>query len=524
MRWDIIGLVIGWTLRIFSAPLVFVGIYSWWWVGEGLDFVLKTYLITFIIALILSQSLIRYGYNSQSNNRLIRDREAFAAVALAWPPIVLIGAIPFWMGGMFYGPLEFYSGEATFTQLLHGGLHSWFESMSGFTTTGASVIDFNTSPNCTTEVSDCIASQSKSLILWRSMTQWLGGMGVIMLGLLILSRVLGGGMSLARAELTGPTLSRLGPTLQSTARRLWLIYTLLTIIEMGALYFVGGMNAFDAVNYSLTTLPSGGFGTSDAGIMAFNSATIESILIVFMLLTCINFSILHLIMMGRSSEALKDEELKSYLLILTVAWLAMAFNIYRSGSEDLGLLESIRHTLFQSISISSTGYSSANFANWPVFSQFILLLLMIIGASAGSTGGGLKVLRIRILFELAKREIVRIIQPRKVVAIRFNEEIIEERTVWMVLGMISSWAVIVTASMLTFSLFEPSLEMKDILSVSVSLLGNTGPALGAFGPTETWASLSEPSMFVATLLMWLGRLELLTVLVLLHPRTWSKSE
>tara|TARA_Y100001970_G_scaffold166768_1_gene204148 strand:- start:159300 stop:160871 length:1572 start_codon:yes stop_codon:yes gene_type:complete len=523
MRWDVIGLVIGWTLRIFSFPLIFVGFYSWW-IGEGIDFIIRTYAITFIIALIASQNLIRYGNNSRSNNQALRDREAFAAVALAWPPIVLLGAIPFWLGGMFFGPFEFYTEEANFTQLLQGSLHSWFESMSGFTTTGATVIDFSTSPNCTIDVTDCIASQSQSLLLWRSLTQWLGGMGVIMLGLLILSRVLGGGMSLAKAELTGPTLSRLGPTLQSTARRLWLIYTLLTIIEMGALYFIGGMGAFDAVNYSLTTLPSGGFGTSDSGIMGFESAIIESILIVFMLLTCINFSILNLIILGRSSEALKDEELKSYLLILSVAWLAMAFNIYRSGPENLDLLESIRHTLFQTVSISSTGYSSTNFANWPVFSQFVLLLLMIIGASAGSTGGGLKVLRIRILFELAKREVVRIIQPRKVIAIRFNEEVIEERTVWMVLGMISSWAVIVTASMLTFSLFEPSLEMKDVLSVSISLLGNTGPALGAFGPTATWASLSEPSMFIATLLMWLGRLELLTVLVLLHPRTWSRLE
>ena len=157
---------------------------------------------------------------------------------------------------------------------------------------------------------------------------------------------------------------------------------------------------------------------------------------------------------------------------------------------ELGVLESLRHSLFQAISISSTGYSSADFTTWPVFSQFVLLLLMVIGASAGSTGGGLKVLRIRIAFELAKREVVKIIQPKQVVAIRFNNQVIEERKVWIVLGMISSWMVLVTASMLAISLLEPSLTMTDVLSISVSLLGNTGPALGAFGPTATWAALS----------------------------------
>jgi trk system potassium uptake protein TrkH len=305
-----------------------------------------------------------------------------------------------------------------------------------------------------------------------------------------------------------------------------MIYVVLTILEFLLLHFFGGLGIFDAVNYSLTTLPSGGFGTSDEGIMAFNSARVEVILIVFMLLTCINFSLLHLMIAGQSKDAWKDEELRTYLLILLLAWLAMAFNLYRFGAneQELAPLVALRHALFQSVSISSTGYSSADFTTWPVFSQFVLLLLMIVGASAGSTGGGLKVMRIRIAFELAKREVVKIIQPRRIVAIRFNQQIIEERKIWIVLGMLSSWMVLVTVSMLTLSFLEPSLELIDVLSISVSLLGNTGPALGAFGPTATWAALSEPSMLIATMLMWLGRLELLTVLVLLHPRTWSGTD
>ena len=202
----------------------------------------------------------------------------------------------------------------------------------------------------------------------------------------------------------------------------------------------------------------------------------------------------------------------------------MAANISRSSNLDYGILESIRHSMFQAISITSTGYSSADFSQWPVFSQFVLLLLMIIGASAGSTGGGLKVLRIRIAFELAKREVMKIIQPRKVVAIRFNRSVVDEQRVWIILGMVSSWMVLVTASMLTISFLEPDLTMTDVLSVSISLLGNTGPALGEFGPNgaaAAWAGMSVPSLLASTILMWLGRLELLTVLVLLHPRTWD---
>ena len=517
MRWDVVGLVLGWTIRLVAIPLAVVAIYSCH--QEGLEMGLRTFLAPLVLAVLLGQSLVSLSKDADASTR-VRDREAFASVALGWIPVVAVGALPFWLGGMFYGPFEYMDGTASHSDVLTGLLHSWFESMSGFTTTGATVIDHTTSPMCLEGAEqDCIRSQRRSLILWRSLSQWLGGMGVIMLGLLILSRSLGGGMALARAELTGPSVSQLGISLESTARRLWTIYVALTLMEMALLNFVGGMGIFDAVNYSLTTLPSGGFTTSDGGVMGFGSARIEVILMVFMLLTCINFSLLYFAMAGRSREVWKDEELRTYLLILLLAWLAMAFNLYRSGTN--GGTEAIRQALFQAISISSTGYSSADFSSWPVFSKFVLLLLMIVGASAGSTGGGLKVLRIRIAFELAKREVLRIIKPRKVVAIRFNEQVIEESKVWIIIGMISSWLVLATVSLLLFSMLETELDMETILSVVISLLGNTGPALGAYGPTSTWASLSHPSLLISTLLMWLGRLELLTVLVLLHPRTWG---
>ncbi|MEC8874160.1 MAG: potassium transporter TrkG [Candidatus Thermoplasmatota archaeon] len=521
MRWDVVGLVLGWTIRLVAIPLAVVAIYSC--SSEGLELGLKTFLAPLLMSLLLGQFLVSLSRADASSR--VRDREAFASVALGWIPVVLVGSLPFWLGGMFYGPFEYLEGEAAFTQVLSGFLHSWFESMSGFTTTGASVIDPSTSPVCNGDIGqDCVASQRKSLLLWRSLSQWLGGMGVIMLGLLIFSRALGGGMALARAELTGPSTSNLGTSLESTARKLWGIYIGLTILEVALLFQFTDMGGFDSINYALTTMPSGGFGTTDQGIMGFDDTRIESIIIVFMLLTCINFSLLYFLLIGRSNELWKDEELRTYLLILLLAWIAMSFNLFKSEQYDL--VESLRHALFQSVSISSTGFSSADFSSWPVFSQFVLLLLMIVGASAGSTGGGLKVLRIRIAFELAKREVIKIIQPRKVVAIRFNKSVVDEEKIWIIIGMISSWMVLVTASMLTISFLEPSLAMTDVLSVSISLLGNTGPALGVFGPAgaaASWADLSMPSMVISTMLMWLGRLELLTVLVLLHPRTWSST-
>ncbi len=520
MRWDVIGLVLGWTIRVVCIPLSVVGIFSFY--VEGQEYAIKTYLIPLIIAAFVSQWFINKSQNSTSTQR-VRDREAFASVALGWIPVIALGSMPFWLGGTFYGPYDLISNDASFVEVLHGLLYSWFESMSGFTTTGATLIDSTLSPICINAGPDidCIAEQPKSILLWRSLTQWLGGIGVIMLGLLIFSSVLGGGMNLARAELTGPTLSRMGPNLQSTARRLWLIYTFLTVFEIGLLYFLGGMSIFDSINYSLTTLASGGFGTSDGGIMSFNSWEIESIIMVFMLLTCINYSLYYLIISGRSKDALKDEELRTYLLIIFIAWLAMGFNLLRSGNSDDSFLETMRHSAFQAISISSTGYSSADFSKWPVFSQFVLLLLMIVGASAGSTGGGLKVLRIRVAFELAKREVLRIIQPKKVIAMRVNDEVLNEDQVFIVLGMISSWLVLAMSSMLFISFMEPSWSLDDVLSIVVSSLGNTGPALGQFGPTATWSSMNELTIFWTSILMWFGRLELLTVLVLLHPRTWT---
>ncbi|MDE0707679.1 MAG: TrkH family potassium uptake protein, partial [Candidatus Poseidoniales archaeon] len=367
----------------------------------------------------------------------------------------------------------------------------------------------------------CIASQPYAILFWRSFTQWLGGMGIIMLGMLLLSRALGGGMSIARAELTGPSLSRLRPRLQETAQALWGIYIGFTVLEFILLMWWADLHWFNAINYSLTTMPSGGFGTTDGGIMDFDSPLVEGIITFFMVATGINFTLFHFLLLKEYTKVVNDQELRVYFLVLAGAWAIFTINLVHSAGWEWG--DALRHGAFQAAAIgTSTGYASADFASWPVLSLFVLLFLMVVGASAGSTSGGLKILRLRLAFVLARREIHRMVQPRAIVSVRMNGEVVDDSRMWVVIGMLATWAALAMTSLVVLALFEPTHSLETILSVIFAALGNTGPALGAFGPTSTWAGLNWYSLFYTSLLMWAGRLELLTVLVLFHPRTWRR--
>jgi trk system potassium uptake protein TrkH len=516
MRFDVIALVAGWSLVLLTAPLAISGTIGYIMQDE-MSIILWSFVPPIVVCGIVGFLLIRIGTRRDTADRL-RDREAFAAVALSWPLIVAVGALPYWLGPTFHGPITWDGDGGTLQEILGGVIRGWFESMSGFTTSGATTIDPYASPRCA-GVEDCIASQPYGILFWRSSTQWLGGMGIIMLGMLLLSRALGGGMSIARAELTGPSLSRLRPRLQETAQALWGIYIGFTLLEFLLLYFWADLSWFNAINYSLTTMPSGGFGTTDAGVMNFDSPLVEGIITFFMVATGINFTLFHFILLKEYTKVVNDQELRVYLLVLAGAWTIFALNLVYSAGWEWG--DALRHGAFQAAAIgTSTGYASADFASWPVLSLFILLFLMAVGASAGSTSGGLKILRLRLAFVLARREIHRMVQPRAVISVRMNGEAVDDSRMWVVIGMLSTWAALAMASLVVLAFFEPSHSLETILSVIFAALGNTGPALGAFGPTSTWAGLNWYSLFYTSLLMWAGRLELLTVLVLFHPRTW----
>ena len=518
MRYDVIRLVAGWSLLLLTVPLAISGAIGYI-MHDEMNIILWSFVPPIIFSALVGSILIWRGTRRDTADRL-RDREAFAAVALSWPLIVAVGALPFWLGPTFHGPITWDGDGGTLQEILGGMIRSWFESMSGFTTSGATTIDPFASPRCE-GVDDCIASQPYGILFWRSLTQWLGGMGIIMLGMLLLSRALGGGMSIARAELTGPSLSRLRPRLQETAKALWSIYIGFTVLEFILLMWWADLSWFNAINYSLTTMPSGGFGTTDGGIMGFNSPLVEGIITFFMVATGINFTLFHFLLLKEYAKVINDQELRVYLLVLAGAWAIFAINLVHSAGWAWG--DALRHGAFQAAAIgTSTGYASADFASWPVLSLFVLLFLMVVGASAGSTSGGLKILRLRLAFVLARREIHRMVQPQAIVSVRMNDEVVDDSRMWVVIGMLTTWAALAMISLVVLAFFEPTHSLETILSVIFAALGNTGPALGAFGPTSTWAGLNWYSLFYTSLLMWAGRLELLTVLVLFHPRTWRK--
>jgi len=517
MRTDVLSMILGWTLIALSLPLAASGIATAFL--DSIELALISFAIPCLISLVLGITMLTLWTRTNTSERL-RDKEAFAAVALMWPLAVFIGCLPFWFGGVFVGP---FTEGAAFIDIARGGVNSWFESMSGFTTTGATVISHNMSPNCIPGTTlDCINAQPKGILIWRSLTQWLGGMGIIMLGMMILSRIIGGGMALARAELTGPYLTRLKPKLRQTALALWSLYIMLTIIEMLLLKFLGGMTFFDSFNHALTTVASGGFSTRDASIGYYDSMTIESIIIIFMFIAGVNFTLIWLFCMKEFKRASKDEEFNNYLVYLAVAICAMILALL---ATEVSLGNSLRYSIFNVISIgTSTGYSSTDYGAWPIVTQIIFLTLMIIGASAGSTSGGLKLLRINLAFKVAMRELVKIAQPRRIDRIRMNGEVIERQQLGLIVGMLFVWIGLFAISCILLAICMPNDSFESIISVVASSLGNTGPALGEYGPSSNWASMNTPTLLITSILMWFGRLELLTAVILLHPRTWKKEE
>lgn len=519
MRSDVLYLILGWTLIALSIPLAFCGVLTG--ALDSVELALRAFAIPSFISAFVGILMVSFGTRTNTSERL-RDKEAFAGVALVWPIAVLIGALPYWLGGMFNGP---FTPDIALIDMARGAVNSWFESMSGFTTTGATVIAHNMSPNCIPGVTeDCINSQARGLLLWRSLTQWFGGMGIIMLGMMILSRVIGGGMALARAELTGPSLSRLRPKLKQTAIALWSLYIVLTLLEFALLFGTGSMNWFDSINHALTTLPSGGFSTHDASIGYFDSVLVETIIIVFMFIAGINFTLMWFIKEREFKKALADEEFRYYGIYVLVASLAIAGALIGTGTS---VGTSLRHSVFHVISIgTSTGYGTTDYASdsWPLVTHFIIFILMIVGASAGSTAGGLKLLRITLAFKVAMRELVKIAQPRKIDQIRMNGEVVEQNQIGLIVGMLFVWVGLFGLSSILLSIFMPSDSFESVITVVASSLGNTGPALGDYGPANTWAGMNSGALIITSILMWFGRLELLTAVILMHPHTWRREE
>lgn len=470
---NILGRLMVAYAAFMGAPLLVALI---WHEGSILSF-----LISISITLISGVILVAHG---QKDGRM-GLREGFVIVAGAWLLTSLAGALPFALSGAVPNYLD--------------GL---FESVSGLTTTGASVIDN-------------LEILPQSILLWRSMTHWLGGMGIIVLFIVFLPNM-SGAVHLYNAEVPGPISERVLPRIRENALKLWQIYLGLTLTLIILLMLVG-MNWFDAINHSFATMATGGFSTKNTSIIYYDNLGIELILVAFMIIAGGNFGLYYMAWRTGFKKILKDVEFQFYLLIIAISTLIIALSLW--WTMGFGGGNSLRHALFQVVSImTTTGFASNDFNQWPSATKFILLCLMFVGGSAGSTAGGIKVSRIILLFKLGWAELRRAIHPKAVINVRFAKRSVDASVLNTVAVFFFLFLSIFAIATLLITV--TGLEPFDAMSAVAATLGNVGPGFGVVGPTTTYSSINMFGESILILCMLLGRLELFTLLVLIQPEFW----
>ena len=449
-------------------------------------FVMGVFLFTAALSAALGALLHRIKTKSQ----IFYMREGFATTALCWLLISVVGAVPFVLTGCIPNPVD-----------------ALFETVSGFTTTGASIL-----PG--------VEDLPKGILFWRSFTHWVGGMGVLVFLLAIApskGNEQGFTMHLLRAESPGPSVGKLVPKMRKTAAILYFLYIILTVLDILFL-IVGGMPVFDAVCTSFGTAGTGGFGIKNDSIASY-SPYLQNVTTVFMLLFGVNFSCYYLLTQRQIKNVLKDEELRLYVLIVLGSIGLIVWNL---GDFYPTLEETVRHAAFQVSSIiTTTGFATTDFDLWPSFSKTILLCLMVIGACAGSTGGGLKVARVLLLFKSLKRNIAQMLHPRKVQVIRNNGSVVSERIVANTNAYLCAYVVLMFGSFVLISLDGYSVGTN--FSAVLSCLNNIGPGMELVGPTCNFSIFSAFSKLVLILDMLLGRLEIFPILVLFSLQTWKNT-
>jgi len=383
--------------------------------------------------------------------------------------------------------------------------HAYFESVSGFTTTGATILtDIERLP--------------KGILLWRSQTQWLGGMGIILLSIAILPFLGVGGMQLYKAEVPSPVVDKLKPRISETAKTLWKVYLLITVVEVGLL-LLGGMSLFDSVCHAFCTMPTGGFSTKNASIAHFDRAYFDAIFIIFMLLAGINFSLHYKLIKGDFKIFGRDPECRVFLILVGLFILIITLNIY--GSVYGSIAKAFRYATFQVSSIiTTTGFITADYEKWPVLSQQILLICMFLGAMAGSTGGGIKIMRIMLLIRHGYQQVFHIIHPHAVTTVKLGGKPVPQDILNSIWGFFILYlGLFIVATLIMASL---GLDMVSAFASVAASIGNIGPGLGMVGPVNNYLAIPEFGKWVLIFCMLLGRLEIYTVIVLLTPEYWRK--
>ncbi len=415
-------------------------------------------------------------------------RDGFAVVVLSWLGLAFLGALPFYFSGKM--PLF---------------VDCFFESMSGFTTTGSTVL---------TQVEIL----PHSILFWRAMTHWLGGMGIIVLSLAILPLLGVGGMQLFQAEMPGPTKDRLAPRIQDTARILWGVYFLFTVVQT-ALLLWGGMSFFDAICHSFATLATGGFSTHTASVGHFDSVYIETVIIIFMFLAGTNFSLHHPGIKGKLSVYWRNEEFRFYLTLCTLATLfIVAVNSYHQVYATFG--QTLRTAAFQVVSVvTTTGFGTADFDQWPPALKILLVSLMFVGGCAGSTGGGIKMVRILLFFKFARLQLRNLVHPRTIGTLKFGKVKVPQEVMVAILGFLALHiGVFLIASLAVTAL---GVDIVTGTTAVIATLNNIGPGLNLVGPAQHFGHLPPLAKGVLSFCMLAGRLELYTVAVLLTPDFWQ---
>lgn len=472
---SIISKIILVEAALLILPLIIAVIYN--------EQTIYAYILTISIMTLTGFILSRI----KSDSGTFYAREGILAVSLSWITVSLFGALPLWLSGEI----------PSYTDSL-------FEAVSGFTTTGATILTD-------------IESLSMSNLFWRCFTHWIGGMGVLVFILAVMPKTDTHSMHLMRAEVPGPVVGKFVAKIKLTARILYTIYIVLTFLEI-IMLLLGGMSLYDSIIHSFSTAGTGGFSNRNSSIAYYDSLYIDIVISVFMVIFSINFNLFYLIIIGGARQALKSEELRWFLIIVISSTLAVAFNIV-SLYENFG--QALRYSFFQVTSIiSTTGFATANFDSWPDFSRNLLMMLMIIGACAGSTGGGIKVIRFIVILKNVFRQIKKQLFPHSVVTVRFENKIVENNVMSGINSFIFAYFVIYLLSVLILTL--DSFDLVTDFSAVNACINNTGPGLSVVGPAGNFNGFKMPSKIVLIFDMLAGRLELFPLLIIFSPSAWRR--
>lgn len=493
VNFKLIAKILGMLMILIGVAILSALPFSYYYAPEGInqlqlfnaDTEFYPILLSGLLAIILgglSTFVFRHA------DKKTGKKEGYIIVSVSWILISLLGSLPFYLSGYF----------SSFTD-------AFFETISGFTTTGASILND-------------IESLPKGLLFWRSMTHWIGGMGIIVLSLAILPLLGIGGMQLFSAESPGPTTDKIHPKVQEMAKRLWGIYVMLTAIET-LLLMLGEMNFFDATCHAFATMATGGFSTQNASIANYSAYT-QYIIIIFMVLAGTNFAIHYFALSRQFKKIRKSEEFSFYLSIIAIITTIIATGLLLSPL-DIGFEKAFRDSLFQVVSvITTTGFVSADYLLWPSSVWIFILALFFVGGSAGSTGGGVKVVRILVLVKNSVLEFKRLMHPKAVLPVRISGKPVPQNVMFVVISFFLLYMATFAAG--TIAMTFTGLDFMSAMGASASCVGNVGPAFGNLGPVSNYASVTDIGKWILSFLMLLGRLELLTVLILFSPHFWKR--